>query len=524
MDNTFISESNIDNIYGYINAEMVKNHNINLDDDNKNKKIIKKLTKTVFDTLNNNLDTRNSVGLNNFNDMVQKKCVPFLLKKLSDKNTSNRVAKPKKKRYSVKKQFGVNNMNIEPTFKMKNSENSGDSFQKYINDADQFEELVKVSNKKINDSFKAYSDKESVFNSHDNINDSCNSISSDFNIDRCSIKDDIKSNKLNSSAFNPLFSNKLVNKNYNNSEINNNNNNNIDNKNELNNNIKNSNNSNSNKSNELASAYDNYDNNLNVRDLLSKVLVNQQDHSSNEIESYEGELYLPNLIREVGEEAPIQPLLFQNTSQGTERIGIKHLIIDSGNTAANNPLNFLNFTSTGPDGQNNFTVTNIGRNPWYKLKIDLQNKLKIEKLSDIFVRSFSIFGATTNDNCLYFTVNIEELNISKPSNNKFLRDKIIFRNTRNVGDVSTIVTYNYPSKSYYVSTVNPKNFVDLTIELTNDSGRHVDTNGAGNNSTFATANLATNRFVIELEIIPRTKPNEMIFDRTSYGNALNSQL
>ena len=40
MDNTFLSSSNIDNIYEYINAEMVKNHNINLNDDSKNKKIV----------------------------------------------------------------------------------------------------------------------------------------------------------------------------------------------------------------------------------------------------------------------------------------------------------------------------------------------------------------------------------------------------------------------------------------------------------------------------------------------------
>ena len=34
MDNSFLSP-NIDNIYEYINADMVKNHNINLDNDAK---------------------------------------------------------------------------------------------------------------------------------------------------------------------------------------------------------------------------------------------------------------------------------------------------------------------------------------------------------------------------------------------------------------------------------------------------------------------------------------------------------
>ena len=30
MDNSFLSPQNIDNIYEYINADMVKNHSINL--------------------------------------------------------------------------------------------------------------------------------------------------------------------------------------------------------------------------------------------------------------------------------------------------------------------------------------------------------------------------------------------------------------------------------------------------------------------------------------------------------------
>jgi hypothetical protein len=92
MDNSFLSAQNIDNIYEYINAEMVNKHNINLDGDIKNKKIIKKLTKTVFNKMHKdfvNGGTNKTVGVNGFNDMVINKCVPFLLNNTNLKNLKN---------------------------------------------------------------------------------------------------------------------------------------------------------------------------------------------------------------------------------------------------------------------------------------------------------------------------------------------------------------------------------------------------------------------------------------------------
>ena len=106
MDNSFLSTPNVDNIYEYINAEMVKNHNINLNNDGKNRKIVKKLTKTVFDKLQKdfvNNGINKSISVNGFNDMVIKKCVPFLLNKTTLKDTSNKVEKKRPKKYSVKK-------------------------------------------------------------------------------------------------------------------------------------------------------------------------------------------------------------------------------------------------------------------------------------------------------------------------------------------------------------------------------------------------------------------------------------
>ena len=122
---------------------------------------------------------------------------------------------------------------------------------------------------------RAYSEKQSVFNSHDSITDSCSLNDSDFVNDRCAIKDDIKNKKLDQSAFNDALSNKVLNS---------------------------STDMPVEPASSSMSAYDSY-NQSNIRDFLSKITMNQKDHSNNEVDTYEGELYLPNLIKEVGEEA-----------------------------------------------------------------------------------------------------------------------------------------------------------------------------------------------------------------------------
>jgi hypothetical protein len=285
-------------------------------------------------------------------------------------------------------------------------------------------------------------------------------------------------------------------------------------------------------------AYDNYGQ-LNVRELLSKVLVNQQDHSNNEVDTYDGELYLPNLIREVGEEAPIQPLLYQNTKQGDERLHTKVIMIDTGNSIAEGTAGSLDLTTEGSP----IAVTNLGTNKWYKLRINLQETFKIDKLTDIYVKSFTLFGATPNNKTAddaygagsqYFVINIEELNIIRPSNNKHLKDRLVFKNTATSQNETTvaaatqmsnnyplIVSHEFPFKSYYVASINPDTLYNLTFELTNENGEHTDINDY---KTFRDKDGTANRFMIELELYPRDKPNEIVFDRTPYGHALNANL
>ena len=100
------------------------------------------------------------------------------------------------------------------------------------------------------------------------------------------------------------------------------------------------------------------------------MIFKQKDNSKgNELESYEEEVYMPNLIQEVGEQAPIQPLIYQNSGQGSERIDKRVITIDSG---------------TG----NLDSVTNNGTNPWFKFRVDLQDTVKIDKMCDVYLRSF----------------------------------------------------------------------------------------------------------------------------------------
>ena len=90
MDNSFISKENINNIYDNINVYFVKNHNYNLDDYDKYKKIVKKISKTIFNSIKNNNSYKNILA-NDFNDLVLNKSIEFLKKDLESKHTKSSV-------------------------------------------------------------------------------------------------------------------------------------------------------------------------------------------------------------------------------------------------------------------------------------------------------------------------------------------------------------------------------------------------------------------------------------------------
>jgi len=321
------------------------------------------------------------------------------------------------------------------------------------------------------------------------------------------------------------------------------------------------------------SLYDDYSNS-NVQDMLTSIIFKQKDNSkSNELESYESEEYLPNLIKPVGEEAPIQPLIYQNTGSGSERIDKKVITIDSG--SANNPL---------------ASVANLGTNKWYKFKVDLQDTVKIDKLCDVYLRNITVIGLTNNINCPYLVIDIDEFNIRNYSNNPNMRNKIAVINTTStsvdpivikINDTNDIrdetitldttinlsvgmgisgtdipantfiksihangtqivmtnssdeilandadITFytlspsfnvNYGSEDNYVTTINPDKLTNLTISVTNQDNNNVDDAVPANN-TFTSESNPLNRIIFELEFRSRGERDDLIYEKNMYSS------
>ena len=547
MDNSFISKNNIENIYDNINVFFVKKHNYNLNSYEKYKKIIKKLAKTIFNNIKVNENYKNIV-VNDFNDIVLNKSIDFLLKDINTKNRKNNgnvkssnsgliesivldnIEEPKKKKKSKKVKFNNNitsdlfnsfNQNDEPIL-------SNHDQTDFVNQFDTFNDQVKAANKKIKDNFQQIvSQSQDNFKSREPIFD-----------DKTKTTNTTSDNNSDKLAFEKILENKID-------------------KNTL--------------TESTGSLYDNYSNS-NVQDMLTSIIFKQKDNSnSNELESYEGEEYLPNLIKPCGEEAPIQPLIYQNTGSGSERIDKKVITIDSG--SKNNSLS---------------TVSNLGNNNWYRFKVDLQDTVKIDKLCDVYLRNITVIGLTNNANCPYLVVDIDEFNIRNYSNNPNMRNKIaiinttstsvdpiviqitdgddgdttiILPNTNNleVGmgisgpatippntfiqsidavanrvvmskaptdnlDNNTDITFhtlspsfnvNYGSEDNYVTTINPDKLTNLTISVTNQDNSNIDGNP---NNTFISQTNPFNRIIFELEFRSRGERDDIIYEKNMYSS------
>jgi hypothetical protein len=545
MDNSFISKDNIENIYEYINVYFVKNHNYNLNSYENYKKIIKKLSKTIFNSINEN-DSYKNIVMNDFNDIVLNKSIEFLLKDINTKNrknnidvkssnstliestlldnTDDNIVEPKKKKKSKKVKYNNNiNSDVFNSFSQNDDQIISNQDQnQFVNKFDTFNDQVKAANKKIKDNFEQItSQSQDNFQKHEPPSPQTPSSENNNNI----------SDKL---AFEKILEDKID-------------------KNTL--------------SDSTGSLYDDYSN-ANVQDMLTSIIFKQKDNSkSNQLESYEGEEYLPNLITPVGEEAPIQPLIYQNTGSGSERIDKKVITIDSGST--NNGLN---------------SVTNLGTNNWYRFKIDLQDTVKIDKLCDIYLRNITVIGLTNNVNCPYLALDIDEFNIRNYSNNPNMRNKIAVINTITNSDenipkvvdgtpdtvtitlddttnlksgmivsgtnianntfissvnnstqitISTapelalvgdaILTFtpftsfnvNYSSEDNYITTINPEKLTNLTITLTNQDNNSID--DAANN-TFISSSNPLNRIIFELEFRSRGERDDLIYETNMYSS------
>jgi len=503
MDNSFISKDNVENIYEYINAYFVKNHNYNLNSYANYRKIIKKLTKTIFNSIHNNDDYQN-IPVNAFNDIVLNKSIDFLTHDITtkrapqpinvkssnsgliestlldqnvvieDPSNSKKKSNKRRKKKSKPEPSNPTTSNISSAL----TDTTINNNEEFLNDFDSFNTQLKEANKKIKDNFKKImSSGDGHFISEESM--PFGSVS-EKNTNTISLN----SNKM---AFEKILEEKM-------------------------------------EENKLAdptqSAYDSYTNS-DISDMLTSVIFKQKDNTeANKLDSYEGEEYLPNLITPVGEEAPIQPLIYQNTGAGTERIDKKVITIDSGKGGVAPDLEPDLDTVT-----NNGTLTNF----WYKYRVDLQDTVRIDKLCDVYLRSVTIRGITSNRHCQYIVIDIEEFNIRNYSNNNNFRNKITLSNT--VTDDMTISTtandtkleegnhvlnVNYGSEDNYITTINPEKLSNLNITVTNQDNESVDF--GGKHKTFADNTRPTNRIIFELEFRSRSERDNMIFEPQSYTN------
>ena len=154
---------------------------------------------------------------------------------------------------------------------------------------------------------------------------------------------------------------------------------------------------------------------------------------------------------------------YQNSNYSFERENRKTLIIDSGT---------INTDTT-------FSLT-------------LQEPFIIDKLSDVYLESFTTFDAKINTATEYmgFILGIDQFNIQNNSTNKHLFNKIYIPNEAVAAD-----TYTHKAKKLnYVCQINPTKLYEITGSITDcniDSGSLL-------------ANLAsTGRFIVEFVIIAR---------------------
>lgn len=486
MDLGFISKYNIDNIFESINAYIVKTHDFNLANEKKYRKIIKKLSKTVFSSLNNsNNEKKKNIMINDFNSIVLNKSIPFLLKEI-EKDRKNVQSEPvksilkktepvgtgsitnvtsqlikksvkpvlekktktknKKKKKNTNKEISgamsVFDSIIEDKLILEDNDNQND-YDKFLKNQQNHTKQLKEASLKIKNNFKALTEKRKTDN-------------------------DIFGNK-NLNAFEQIIEEKIEEK-----------------KPDIDREAYKS---------AIDLSLEGYDK-AKINETITKVMINQKDYSKNDrIQTYEGEKYMGNLIKPIGEQAPIQPLLYQNSGKGSERIIKKSFVVDSGNIG----------------GTTLSSVTNMGlTNQWTKFKVSMIDTIQIDKLCDLYLRSVSIFNpkiilnnldGTENNNGMCFTIDIDEINLDYNSNNENLKDKIVINNSI----IETITTQrylniNYPTQAYYIGSLNPSKLSTLTITLG-------DQNGTTN--TIFNSNNNNNRIILSFEIVLRGEVNEL---------------
>lgn len=543
--NPFLKKDNIKNIYNQINNKVQSRVSLNIDTDKKYKKIVKQLALRIINSNDNYKKT-----IIDLNKIAISKISDYIVNSINKNHNENGSLNVSNKQQNItpmnNDNYGILSYNDEPTMSIDDLYNN----TILTNGMDSINDTTDLDFKnKLEEIEKARGYDNFIKNS----NDFRKELKNAENLQKNTLK------KLHSKRTNNEFLQNLDT--YENIEddkllVKKSNNNEDEEEEDLDSIYKNDNtiNNNLNKPNEF------YFKSNDTENLLKTITLKQRDFSKdNQIDDYDPNVNLKDLMPAVGENAIFQPRLYENTQRGTERILNKILLID-----------------TGSGNHVNNNITNLGTNKWYKFRVDFDDTIILNKLTDVYLESFSIYGQTPSENCMFFTLDIEEFNIQTYSNNNYLRNKFSFpNNTKSefidttvtvavaasvgdttltvaggsalvflhtydnlycfnneyIGSISTITdathivlakgiqhdlrvgdkiylghshhqVERYDLNSNYICTLNPMKISTLTITITNENNEHVDSTN-GYNNVFKEANSNKNRIMFELLLSTR---------------------
>lgn len=410
MDNkNFVSRENINNIYSFVCSKVT---DVDLNSDKNNKKIVKKLVKTIFNKYSN-------YTFDQLNQQAVEQIVPFMINHVKSKNipqSSTNVQNINNLLSNLSNDYesdsnmnmnnmGMNNMNMN-NMNMNNkiSKNPGDekmsnasfanaldeknkerSYDRFISDSNKFRSDLDTANKLQKEKLSDLNERgvdNNFFKNLDKVNKP-----DDFSLAYASRPD----------LFNVL-----------------NESNNID---------------------------------RNLPQIANEIKIKVVDHSNaNEIGSFDPAIKPPDLIEETygGEAALPIPTLYQNTRTGSERVMNTIIILDTGtfnsaNDGTTTPKESLN---TITDSIENVVVRNNGSNPWHQIRINIGGNFNVDKISDVFLKRFTMIGPASPQNCQNFVFQIDELNNRSESNNNNLKNRFIIPNTTSQTLTRTSLTFS----------------------------------------------------------------------------------
>ena len=224
------------------------------------------------------------------------------------------------------------------------------------------------------------------------------------------------------------------------------------------------------------------DNNVNISDKINDTIIDE-----NKVKLY-------------------QDTTFINTNKVFERRKKRVLTVDVSN--------FLDNIS-----ENTPAIVNYSNNYWNHFKVNLQEEFHIDKLSDVYLESFTINNPaqSTDYNNLYVVIDIDEFNIKTSTNNQFMKDKFVLPNENTATSGSNKI-FKYHLKSNYVATVNPKKLTSLTFKITNENNESVGINFSNAISDVNNHSSQDGYVAGELNVGVTSSTNFSIYDAVYNGN------